>query len=773
MLSLGLSLSLGGATAARPVPAAVSAIQTLTIMDATPLDATGDYGDATARTGVNGNGWVARVTLPYLVAQTFDPSKISLTVSDPGYDATGTTTVARTIYGGAILRRQYSAQASPQAANDGVTLTVYFSLSDWIYAGSTITAAAAASGFYGASASGAIAAPANNSTLAYTKALLDVLNDQHDVAPGSATFPVEVVAYHRHMRNGRQVARVEVTATDASGHTSATAVSSTPALSLMQTQGNLAESFRLNVALANLNQGEPCIANIRVFPWIGDESAVLDLVRDGVNVTGAVQTANSQTPLRFLCDKTGGYTGAVAYVKAGATGGAVGDRGTPFPTINAALAALPAWNNANKGHNDHSGSKIRLMDDGAGGAVAHTPSANLTATAGHCWTDIEADPLNTAAVTVNINAARTTADLLRWKVKVTQAAAGNYLNGGSANNYVRQSVWGADLDVSAGTSIPLFMQIGLIYLSNTRLIGVTNGAATCMGGYGVTRTQCAKALGVLMDPTTNVSIKPFSAIGCKFTRTVMIEHNYSTVPNWDSMDGMVVANNHFLNMQVALVLARDNAVARGLAVVQNVMERAVTGTSQPALQIGGDGGTAAVDNVVFAYNTIPGKDGSCRANVMYTDVDAASGLLKRGFVNRFNLLAQLNCKTDTFTGVPSGSVTAKGRVGNWENRYTVGHLGWVALMGDANGNAAASSGGYLGDYLQPSIAPNVGTGAVTFTDDKSGTTGAGGGTYSLTGGANAAFNRVPAGLSGLSFDIAGYARNDNGTGAAGAYEKAA
>ena len=158
-------------------------------------------------------------------------------------------------------------------------------------------------------------------------------------------------------------------------------------------------------------------------------------------------------------------------------------------------------------------------------------------------------------------------------MKVTQAAAGNYLNGGSANNYVRQSVWGADLDVSAGTSIPLFMQIGLIYLSNTRLIGVTNSAATCMGGYGVTRTQCAKALGVLMDPTTNVSIKPFSAIGCKFTRTVMIEHNYSTVPNWDSMDGMVVANNHFLNMQVALVLARDNAVARGLAVVQNVMER--------------------------------------------------------------------------------------------------------------------------------------------------------------------------------------------------------
>lgn len=747
--------------------AATAAITSLEIVNAALLDATGDYGDATARTGVNGNGWVAKAVLPWSVGQTFDPTKISLTISDPGYDATGTTTQTRTIYGGDILRRQYSAQASKQQANDGVTLTVYFSLSDWVYAGSTVTGAEAASGFYGAAASGAISAPTNNSTLPYTKALFEWANDQHDVAPGSSTFPWEAVAYHRHMRNGRQVARIEVTATDASGHTSAASVSSSVALSAFQTQGNDVEVFSGAIALSALNQGELCIANAKVYPWIGDSSAVLDLLVDGISTTGAVQTANPQTPLRFVCDKTGGYTGAVAYVKAGVTGGAVGDRGTPFPTINAALAAFPAWNNANKGHNDHSGSKIRLMDDGVGGAVAHIPGAGMDAVAvGHCWTDIEADPLNTAEVSVLVNASRRTADLLRWKVKVTQGAAANYLNSANANGYIRQAAE-APLDVTLGTSSPLFLNVGLLYLRNVTIIGASASGATCMAGSGTSRTQCALALGVVMDPTANVSIKPFAAIGCKFTRTVLVEHTYATIPNWDPMDGMVVTNNHFLNTQVALAIFGNSALVRGLAFVQNVLERAVTGTSAPALQIGGDGSTAAMDNVVFAYNTIPGKDGSARANVCYTDALGSVGVAKTGFVNRFNLLAELNTKTDTFTTL----TTATGRVGNWANRYTVGHLGWVGLMGDANGNGAAGSGGYLADYLQPSIAPKVGTGAVTFTNDKSGAAGAGGGDYHLTGGSNAAYGRVPTGLAGLSFDIAGAARLNNSNGAAGAYER--
>ncbi|TXH58248.1 MAG: hypothetical protein E6Q97_02690 [Desulfurellales bacterium] len=771
-LALAPSLARRGRRAAAP-PATVSAIETLTIWGATPLDATGDYGDATERLGVPANGWAGKVVMPYLAGQTFDPSKILISVRDPGFDAVGATTITRLVRGGAILRRQYSNQASQQASNDGSTVTIWFSLSDWVYEGSTLVEASAEAGYYGDAQPGRVANLVNNSTLAYAKPVFEWLNVQHGVARGAATFPWEAVAYHGHMRLGRQVARIEVTATDASGHDSAVSVAAVPALSQMQTRGNIVDTFQGEIDLSGLDAGELCIANARVYPWIGDESAVLDLVRDGISTSGPVQTANPQTPLRFVCDKDGSYAGAYAYVKAGAAGGVVsGDaataRATPFPTINAALAAFPAWNNANKGHNDHSGATIRLMDDGAGGAVAHIPSADMNGVAaGLCFTDVEADPLNSGSVSVLINAALYTADLLQCKVKLTQAAAANYLNGNKANGYVRQAVDDVELDVTNATSIPLFMQIGLLYLRNPVIIGASTSGATCMAGYTTSRTQCALALGVVMSPTANVSIKPFAAIGCKFTRTVMVEHTYATIPNWDSMDGMVVANNHFLNTQVAFAIFGSIALSRGLAFVQNVIERAVTSTSAPALQISGDGSTAAMDNVVFAYNTIPGKDGSARANVCYTETLGSVGVAKTGFVNRFNLLAELNSKTDTFTTM----TTATGRVGNWANRYTVGHLGWVSLMGDANGAGAAGPGTYLGDYLQPSIAPKVGTGAVTFTDDKAGAAGVGGGTYSLTGESNAAYGRVPSGLAGLSFDIAGAARLNDSNGAAGAYER--
>jgi hypothetical protein len=94
------------------------------------------------------NGWVAQATLPDDGASAFDPTKIVLTVSDPGFDTAGNATVVtRTIRGTAVIRKQYPNQAQRLNSASGGTRTVYFALSDYIYQSSVIADAQAEAGY--------------------------------------------------------------------------------------------------------------------------------------------------------------------------------------------------------------------------------------------------------------------------------------------------------------------------------------------------------------------------------------------------------------------------------------------------------------------------------------------------------------------------------------------------------------------------------------------------------------------------------------------------
>lgn len=743
-----------------------SAIADLTVMGATPLlDATGDYGDATSRIGVNGAGWVAKATMPYLAGQTFDPTKISLSVSDPGHDGVGSTTVARMITGRAILRRQYNAQASKQTSNDGVTFTVYFSLSDDIYQGSTITGATAAAGYYGASTPGAIVSTTNSSTVAYPKPLFGWLNLQHERWTGDTL--VEAVAYHRHAMNGRQVARVEFIASDASAHTAATQTTSSVGLSTLLTQGNRPEVYSATIPLSALTQGDLCLVNAKVYPWIGDSSAVLNLVADGSNPTGALTTSQPQTPLRFVNDKAGTYGGGYAYVKAGAGGApqvsrtAATARANPYSTINAALTACQAFNNANSGHNDHSGCIIRLMDDGAGGAVAHVMSAALSATAGGAMTVIEKDPLNTAAATVSLPATRGTVDKIQWKVDIAQTSAAG-LDGGNSNGNVIQAFDGMTL-ATANSSIPINYRCGLTFCRNMSVSG--GGNAPFFSDYANVRVQAVLVAGCIDTASAGGAFLQGSVVvGNSWRQRVFATYGATYTLN-DAHDGYVIANNKFMDTRQSLSPTPDRDIVKGVAFVQNVIERAVVATS-PALQIAADDTTQAVDNIIDHHNTVVGE----RTNRMYTNAAGSAGVIKR-IHSCFNLWHEYNCKTDTWTG----STTATGRVGNWRNRYTVGHLGNVCLTGQQGSGEPTNVGGdptnWLGEAW-PAATYEVGSANVTFANDQSLNGGnAGNGNYALThGGSDAAANRTPAGLAVLTYDLAGAPRPNDGTGSAGAYQ---
>lgn len=735
-----------------PDPDPVSEINTVTIWGSTLLDATGDWGSGTTREGIDVDGYVAQITMPYRVAATFDPTKIIHEITDPGYDGSGTTTVVRQVRGTVVLRRQYTAQASFQQSNDGVTVTIFYALEAVVYQGSTLTKVTAEAGYYGDLEPGTVTNKTNNSARPYYKPLCAWINTQHERATG--TYNVELAVAHIYGRNGRMAGRVEFTTTDGNGHTAAKQTSADTALSSIQTQGNITEAFKASIPVTALDQGALCTVDADVFPWIGDSSSVLRLSTDGF----AWPTANPQTPLRFWLDKSA-TRGAYAFVRAGASGGTVSKtlataRAAPFPTLSAAFTALATFNGG-----DHSGSTIYLMDDGASGAVAHTIAAGISTTAGNCWTDIRVDPSAVGAVSLDMTATRSIPDKVRWFVDITHTAGNGFDSGSTPNSKMLAFGGGTITSTSTGS---LHYRIGLNWLTNVTINATSNRAM--MAGYATTRTQTVLALGVIAEGATGAgTVLPYAMIGCRLRRFALQEINPASLTSNDDQDGMFVMNNWFRQLQssgtlVALLSQRETA--RGMAIIQNLFEGAA---NQTCVRLGGDGTNVECDNVLFYHNTMVGG----RFNNCYTDVAAAVGVRRRVKL-RYNICNDTwNCKTDTFTT----QTTTTGRTGNWENHNMVDNWGNVASNGSANfADPDPNGGSWLGSRWDNDAWE---VGSMAFTDDKSLPIGTGalGGTYSLVGSSHPAYDRVMAGEAVLKYDIAGVARRNDGTGAAGCYER--
>lgn len=733
------------------------------------------------------NGWVATATLPDDGVSTFQPTNIVLTVQDYGFDAAGNLlspgdagAPVRTIRGAAIVRQQYpNNNAGRLNSASGGTRTVYFSLQSEIYAGSVIVDAQAEAGYYGASAPGSIAGVTNGSTLAYPRAVIGWLNLQHERVTGAA-INVEAVAYHRHARNGQQVAAIKFTARDAAGNAdNANAqIASAPALSDIQTGGPRVEAWKATLPLANMPQADLCQVNAIVYPWIGDASSVLDTSDPAKGAYGTVTAgtkvddARGATPLRFLCDKTGGYGGAHFAVKAGAAGGTVQASyalavTTPFPTVQAGIAALPAWNNVNKGHNDHSGGTGWLMDDGAGGAVDHVIGAT-SAAAGKCWTEIRVDPAATGQVRLTLSALAAVADLLKFHVPFIISATGNVgLDGGSAVNSKRAAFEaGCSVTYTATPSIGLVYRLGLHYWRNVTF----SSAYSPFGNFGSNRTCPSLVLGCTGSIARYRTTYPYTFVG---NRLEGVSLRQSSDANWYAHgSNVVLANNIFWKMPNGASFG--TSAVDGFAMVQNVFEASSGFSAGDASRLIGPGQSAPISNMISMHNTIPGvgvgSSNMGRQNAIYTDSANTVGVQKQ-MVEKYELLHQRNCKTDTFTDL----TTVTGRTGNWRYRYGVGAAGNVVVTGDAEGGLATtadpSGNNWSGEFLEPGSTWAAGEANVTYTNNASGSTGAGLGDYSLTGPANAAYARVPADKAVLKYDLAGTARLNDGTGAAGAYER--
>lgn len=744
------------------IPAA--AVRSLDILPASGLQAE-DGADA-----ANANGWVAKIVLPDTGLSVFDPAKIVLTVTDPGYTspaASPNATVIRTIRGGAVLRRQYPNEATLLNSASAGERIIYFSLDDFVFKGSTIAAATAEAGFYGVAQHGAISGPVNSSTKAYYKALASWASLQHERRTGD--FQPELVVTHLYGMNGRMAAGVRFSATDeaagATGNIDVTAV----ALSAEQTQGPPFEVFRPSVSLANMTQGHRCILNAVIYPWLGDATAVLDLAADGVATTGDWSNGNPRTTLRFFCDKTGAYGGAVAVVESGASGGAVQAslavaRTTPFPTWEAAYAALSAWNSINKGHNDVGGADIYGRNV-SGSPVTIGLGASLTATAGKTWVNFRADPQNTAAISMGVAVARSLPAYTRIMIPVVQSGTGSF--DGSSSFLWRPIALEATTVTCGGTSPIHFRQPAMCY-RNTTFTGFASGMSTPFAAGGSGRQQIAQMIGVVCeDSSVNASVRGmFSMLGCRFKRHRFGDASRATNANLDSFDGSHFVSVQFLDVRDGSVSAISaNPLETGFHAVNFLVEGTMT-SGGGAWKLHGDGDVLLIDNVMVAYSTLPGSDiataSVTRFNHGYTDVVGAAGISKF-IAKRFSIFHQANIKTDTFTGSPAGTVINTGRTKNWPIRYGVASWGNVMVRPDAGGGA------WTGEHPGRGTTANAGT--VAFTDNKAGNGAAGSGAYTLTGQTNLAYDRVPAGFAMCGFDLAGQPRRNDGTGAAGAHER--
>jgi hypothetical protein len=645
------------------------------------------------------NGWVARATLPDDGVSTFDPTKITLQVADPGFDSAGNTLLAglggpvRTITGTVRVRKQYPNNAQKLDSASAGTRTVHFALSDFIYASTVINSADAAAGYYGAAASGSIAGVDKSAvTKTYQRPQFAFLN-----LPGEksgATFNVEAVAFSPYMRSGRQVAAIKYQGKDAGANVTPT-VTATYGLSAVVTNGNIPEAYKATLDCANLTQGSLCTVDAWIYPFMGD--APFQLSVHGV----AWPTHEPFTPLRFVCDKAATWGGNTIYVApatavpAGVDTNA-GTTGAPVATILKALQLVQAKNNAAPTaptHNDIDGGRVLLKDLNGAPATFDPGDLSTVPVGGKGYCTISPDPANTSTATVDINARSNVPcnGWLRFTGPVKERgwwAAGNGAIGAPI------MIDGGTLDDSAqGAGVPFTYQ-SLGYFRNInggssqRLFRDLSGRSSAVARRSsVARTRASRTATPPSGSATASSAGTWTLI--RRPRTLdsptLLRARSSTIT---ASSGRIATNN----------LCTSRQSLKGVALIQNVFEPVFIG---PVWKFGGDDTPFNFLNGLVAYNTIPDNElagtGASRFNHWYMDAAGDVGKQKEGFA-LFNAFVNANMKADPFVG----KTTLTGRTGNWTTRHKVGWLGNVIASGQDNSTGPTGDGtGWIGDGWGP------------------------------------------------------------------------
>lgn len=716
---------------------------------------------------------------------------VRLSVTSPGYNENGgSTSITREMLGTVALRQPYPNQTTNTEAlvPEGVRVTI--ALSDRIHVGDTITGCTFSQGVYVAGGINSAAAnlPASvTSTLPYQKPIANWLAFPSErAASGAATFDIELLAFHRFPRQGRQVACVEFIATDEHSNT-VTVKSSTMVQSTRVTTGNPIAVYRGSIPLATLSAGDQVTVRAKIYPFLGDGTGVFDSdpSADGAPATVPSGFAN----YTFLNDKTGTYGTVYAYVSPGGNdaGGVASEvaataSASPFQSIYAAANAVKARNNTLYGHNDLGGGVVRLT---AGTYAGFGSSSLNTLGSGKTWFTIEAAPgESVSTVSIEPGTKINPGNMVKFKnLALTPTASTPIVIDAASDGAVDGPpiIYGAyeglRIHGLSGVS-PIIYRVGLRHFIGCDMKDIGRSLSS---PYGITREHTPLLAGCTLSfstqvPTGGLSLPTWTSVGNMLSKGFYFTQAANTAGTAPGSTRVVAAKSAILAFNSEYGAVSTNSFGftdptvpgGGMAIVQNLFEF-ITNTSSPCFNLAGDGAVKKLDNVVVQHMTVVGA----RMNYLYNDegakalAETGSKSVPKNGIFIYSLVNQYNCKTDTFSKPGEGPDGE--RVGNWEPHHGIGFAGNMHQNPAANGPAAPYTGpnSWDGVYLgrNSKVAGNA-----NFVSDLS-LSGAntGGGDYRI-GAASDARNRVPAGFATLPFDLDGTPRRNDGTGAAGAYE---
>lgn len=588
----------------------------------------------------------------------------------------------------------------------------------------------------------------NRSTLEYPAPLCMWVNHDLDIA-NSSTYTAKLAVAHKFGRNGKPVAAVKFIATDETGNTAETLVSTMSAESF-PVSGLSAPVFSGDMDFSGLVQGEMVTIDVVVYPWIGEKFQA--------SINGESYPTNNFSVFKVLNDKEGTYGTAYAYVSnTGDDGTAVVSESTataqasPFATVSAAAQAIKTFNNSNYGRNNASGGVIRLEPGthvhGNYSSVEGGPVPLIIESVSGSYSD-------TFYTDAGSSTNGGTPEFLKLSNLTIRQTANNIimLDSGAGTNQDGVLVLSAcDLDRNGNAVYgAFFYKVGRLYL-----VGVSGDNLGQSTSFGSVKKQ-VNAIGCSVDKCLDTST--YHAIGCKALdgRFLGIEEAGERADDKGKFIGWCHVGNG-VNSSKCLAISSENE-GSGVAAVGSVFEQ-YGGTTGAAFWIGADGNLSQFKNVVVAHSTIVGS----RTNFLYND----SGDIA---VEKFGQMHatvhdEYNTKSDVFS--PTEGQSGQ-RVGNWSVIHKVGFQCNSYLRGASNTDAAGV-GSWLGEIL--SVTENTGTDATPLNadwqDDQSFTVGGGGnGTY--IPGAASEIVTVPAEKLHYAIDLYGRSAAQDGSDHAGA-----
>lgn len=666
-------------------------------------------------TSIAADGWQAT----YDGTPPQDPVLSTFTVSRSGYVGTSLSTISDVM---TITKRVREAYPSHE---DLTADTV--ALSDYIYS------------------TDVVAGVTNNSTQASPKPIANWATLDREVI--GDTLTAEVVAFHRDARNKEQVAAVRFYATD--GTTTAEETVTASVLSGRTGDQNGVTVYKCNIDVSGLDDDAAITLNAEVYPHIGDASSVLDSADQSERREFSPRTYLRKTdglvPLAYV-DSAGGDDGTGVISTSAATAAA-----SPFATISGAIGTTGGL----RGHGTADGAEIRLTAgthamDAAFGVDLQVTGSGLK---------IVPEPgEDSTTVTVQFGATtfRPRFDAGGGWVSVegcTLERVGTGQVRGESDSELEFRIVDSPFDGGGQSSS--------ILAANSHALCVgsdfTNlGASTFAAG-----TQSSRMFrGCTGTPAG--AIEGWLILGCEFTGWT----TGGLTSGSGRVNGSIRAFSSHLDNGVRLDEFGDSTTAVSqIAVCQNIVET-TTATSTAAMWMSADGpdGEADMTHVVIHHNTWVGFDIYGRGNLFYDDGTTASATNLTSV--KGNIHCQINTKSDVFK--EDGT-----RTGNWGYENGVGCQGEYSLYRDANGGGIGGS--FAQDYAgldanigESNTTMNGGPAANIFTDYQATTSGptagAGGGDYSLVGGAGPKSMATAV----IRFDASGAERST--TTSAGAYE---